>query len=87
MDKIQQGRLIPAGYNVQMLGVTRSNPVQAEQMLKDTLSLFEIAEVPRTWYTNLGVAASGKAVIEITYSSVYGERWRIRSDHIVPEGL
>jgi hypothetical protein len=87
VDKIQEGRLIPAGYNVQMLGVTRSNPVQADQMLKDTLSLFQIAEVPRSWYADLGVAASDKAVIEITYSSVYGDRWRIRSDQIVPEGL
>jgi hypothetical protein len=49
--------------------------------------LFEIAEVPRTWYSNLGVAGGEKAVIAITYASVYGDRWRVRSDRIVPEKL
>jgi hypothetical protein len=28
-----------------------------------------------------------KAVLEIEYSSVYGEHWRVRSDRVVPEPL
>jgi hypothetical protein len=42
-------------------------------------------EVPRSWYANAGESGRPKAVIEITYSSVYGEHWRIRSDRMVPE--
>ena len=54
-------------------------------MLKAVLHFFEVAEVPRSWYANAGESGTGKAVIEITYSSVYGEHWRIRSDRMVPE--
>jgi hypothetical protein len=28
-----------------------------------------------------------RAVLEIDYASVYGERWRLRSDRVVPEPL
>ena len=40
-------------------------------------------------FDNVEASASDteKAVIDITYSSVYGDRWRVRSDRIVPERL
>jgi hypothetical protein len=28
-----------------------------------------------------------KAMVEITYTSVYGDRWRVTSDRVVPERL
>lgn len=85
MDKIQQGRLIPAGYGVHMISAGAGDPKRAGEMLKDILHFFEVAEVPRSWYANSGETGTEKAVIEIIYSSVYGERWRIRSDQMVPE--
>jgi len=83
IDRIMPGRLIPAGETVRMLG--RGGPQRVE-MLRDLLELFEIAEVPRTWLTGLGLPATSdtRAVLEITYSSVYGDRWRVRSNHMVP---
>jgi hypothetical protein len=82
VDKIQKGRLIPAGATVQMVEAGRG-PASLPGMLR----LFEIAEVPRQWYKSLGVAGGDKAVLVITYTSVYGERWRVRSDRIVPDRL
>jgi hypothetical protein len=67
-----------------MVGI---GPAAGQKFLPDALRLFEIAEVPRSWYTGLGVAGGDKAVIEITFSSVYGDRWRVRSDRIVPDRL
>jgi hypothetical protein len=29
----------------------------------------------------------GPALIEVTYKSVYGERWRVSSDSVVPKPL
>jgi hypothetical protein len=84
VDKIQKGRLIPAGATIQM--VEFGSP-GTQKLLPDVLRLFEIAEVPRSWYANLGTAGGEKAVIEILFSSVYGERWRVRSDRIVPDRL
>ena len=83
VDKLQPGRLIPAGASIRML---ESN-AGGQQLLKELLDLFEIAEVPRSWYVNSGASGTEKAVIEITFSSVYGDRWRIRSDRMVPERL
>lgn len=83
VDKILRGRLIPAGASVRML---ESNDGRAA-LLNELLSLFEIAEVPRSWYVNSGLAGTPKAVIEVTFSSVYGDHWRIRSDRMVPEPL
>jgi hypothetical protein len=82
VDKIQKGRLIPAGTTVQMVEAGRG-----PEALRGVLQLFEIAEVPRAWYTNLGVAGGDKAVLVITFTSVYRERWRVRSDKIVPDSL
>jgi hypothetical protein len=73
VDKIMSGRLIPAGETV--------------LMLEDLLRLFEIAGVPKSWLAGAGIPLTGtdRAVVEITYSSVYGDRWRVRSDRLVPE--
>jgi hypothetical protein len=82
VDKVQKGRLIPAGATIQMMGSDGS-----EKLLPDMLRLFEIAEVPRSWYADAGAAGGDKAVIDITFESVYGDRWRVRSDRIVPDQL
>jgi hypothetical protein len=34
---------------------------------------------------SLEAAGGDKAVIEVTYSSVYGDRWTLRSDQQVPQ--
>ena len=83
VDKVQTGRLIPAGATIQMVEFGASG----QKSLPDVLRLFEIAEVPRAWYAAVGAAVGEKAIIEITYKSVYGDRWRVRSDRIVPEGM
>jgi hypothetical protein len=57
------------------------------KMLPVMLRLFEIAEVPTAWYATWDPAGTQRAVVEITYSSVYGDRWRVRSDRIVPDRL
>ena len=83
VDKIQKGRLIPAGVTIQMV---EFGPAR-EGLLAGILGLFEIAEVPRAWYIGTGATAGDKAVLVITYTSVFGERWRVRSDRIVPDSL
>ena len=82
VDKVLKGRLIPAGATIAMVGNTGS-----QKTLPDYLRLFEISEVPRSWYINSGTAGGDKAVIDITFESVYGDRWRVRSDRIVPDQL
>jgi hypothetical protein len=86
VDQLIPGRLVPAGESIQTLGAEGE---QHGQMLKDLIQLFVIAEVPKTWLASLGAdrPASDKALIEITYSSVYGERWRLQSDRFVPVAL
>ena len=87
VDKIQPGRLIPAGATSLMLSVETEVAEARDRMRNELLHLFEIAEVPRSWYVGAGAADTEKAVFEVTYSSVYGQQWRIRSDQLVPEGL
>jgi hypothetical protein len=89
INKIMQGRLIPAGASMQMLGLDgeRSKGERGGMFLAELLHLFEVAEVARTWYAGVGAAGTEKAVIQITYSSVYGDSWRIRSDRLIPEPL
>jgi len=83
VDRIAVGRLIPAGERLMTLGMDGGERVQ---MLLDLLNLYELADVPRAWLVNLKVPVNARrAVIEITYASVYGERWRITSDRLVPE--
>jgi hypothetical protein len=86
VDKVMPGRLIPAGEGIRMLGA--GGPARVP-MLTELLRLFDIAEVPEAWYSGEKTTRSGpgKAVIDITYSSIYGDRWRISSDAIVPEEL
>ena len=87
VDPVMRGRLLPAGETIQMLGM--GGEAGGGEMLADLLRRFEIAEVPESWYDGVGAARRGpqKAVLEITYSSIYGERWRIRSNAIVPDEL
>jgi hypothetical protein len=94
VNKITSGRLIPAGESIDMLGVDsdgfsmpNGNEVDERRrvFLHDLLQTFEIAEVPRSWYAGEGATNPEKAVIEIDYASVYGDRWRLRSDRFVPE--
>jgi hypothetical protein len=54
---------IPAGNTILMV---EFGPPGSQKLLPDVLRLFEIAEVPRSWYS---------------------ERWRVRSDRIVPDRL
>jgi hypothetical protein len=79
VDHVAPGRLIPAGATLQMFGSV--DP----QFLKPLLQLFDVSDVPDSWYEGQGMTRKNKAVIEITFSSVYGDRWRIRSDRVVPE--
>jgi hypothetical protein len=44
VDKVQTGRLIPAGATIQMVDL---GPAVGQKVLPDVLRLFEIAEVPR----------------------------------------
>jgi hypothetical protein len=58
-------------------------------MAREVLSLFDLGDAPQAWYDGVGAPKSGpdKAVVEITYRSVYGERWRVTSDSVVPKSL
>ena len=86
VDKLIPGRLISAGEAVLTLGWEGEG---ASEMRGQLLGLFDIGEVPKAWYDAAGVPMSGpdKAILEITYKSVYGERWRVTSDRIVPAPL
>lgn len=86
VDKLIPGRLISAGEWVLALG---SEGDAAPAMVAELLSLFELGEVPKSWYDAVGVPVHGpdKAVVEVVYKSVYGERWHVRSDRVVPERL
>jgi hypothetical protein len=84
VDKLIPGRLVPAGEWIPNLNT--SGAEAGAQLLKELLHLFAIAEVPKTWLTMTGAdgPASEKAVIILTYSSVYGQQWHLRSDSFVP---
>ena len=84
VDKVQPGRLVPAGSTIVMMSIGAKDN---RRLMQDLLRFFQIAEVPRMWYSDAGLKGNEGAVIDITYSSVYGERWRVRSDRIVPEHL
>jgi hypothetical protein len=84
VDKLMPGRLVPAGEWIQTVGIGGGNATQP--FLKELLGLFVVAEVPKTWLTALEVdgPTSDKAVVIVTYSSVYGDQWHLRSDNYVP---
>jgi hypothetical protein len=86
-DPIQVGRLVPAGEWVQMLGMTGDQATR-DAMGIEILRLFDIVE-SRSIYPQLKALKPDLvfegAVLEITYSSVFGERWVMRSDNMVPQ--
>jgi hypothetical protein len=85
VDKLIPGRLVPAGEWINMLGAEGSGQAMAGELL----GVFDIGEVSQSWYAMRGLQKSGpdKAIIEITYRSVYGERRRVSSDSVVPQSL
>jgi hypothetical protein len=85
VDKLIVGRLVPAGEWINVLG----SEGDGQRMAGILLGVFDVGEVPMSWYTARGVPKSGpdKAIIEITYRSVYGDRWRVTSDTVVPKAL
>lgn len=83
VDRLAKGRLVPAGERVMTLGMDGE---ERGRMLVDLLNMFDLADVPRAWFASLKIPLkASRAVIEITYASVYGERWIITSDRLVPE--
>jgi hypothetical protein len=86
VDRLIPGRLVSAGEGVLMLGTEGEG---APPMLGEFLKLFDLGDAPQSWYDGAGAVKSGpdKAVIEITYRSVYGDRWRVTSDTVVPKPL
>lgn len=84
VDKLIPGRLVPAGDWIQTLGTDGAEA--GATLLRELLHLFVVAEVPKTWLLGAGVTGppSERAVVIVTYSSVYGERWHLRSDSFVP---
>ena len=78
------GRLVPAGEWINTIGTGGAEP--GRTLVKDLLHLFVVAEAPSTWLTMAGVTgpASERAVLIVTYSSVYGEKWHLRSDSFAP---
>jgi hypothetical protein len=85
VDRVTPGRLLPAGATIQMLG--GGTGLQPNPLLGDMLRLFALADVPQPWLVSLGAVGTEKAVLEIVYSSVYGDRWRLRSDQHVPQPM
>jgi hypothetical protein len=83
-DKLIPGRLIPPGEWIQTLGTDGAEAGQA--LLPELLRLFVVAEVPKTWLVAAKADGppSDKAIVFLTYSSVYGEQWHLRSDSFVP---
>jgi hypothetical protein len=83
-DRVLPGMLIPAGSNpTNMLG-----SVDPSQMSSELLRTFQFVAVEDGLSSGKGSAtAPEKAVLEIEYSSVYSEHWRVRSDRVVPERL
>jgi hypothetical protein len=89
IDQLKPGRLVPAGEWIRMLGTT--NSTSREQMTVELLRLFDIAELQQVMYEEYDKRVSEgklqpreKGVLEVTYSSVFGEQWVLRSDDMVP---
>jgi hypothetical protein len=82
VDKVTPGRMLPANATIQMFG----GPDQS-RVLPEMLKLFALADAPRAWLVSMGAVDTEKAVMEVVYSSVFGDRWRLRSDQLVPVPL
>jgi len=82
VDRVSTGRLMPANSTIQMFGCS-----DGPRILPEMLKLFALADVPRAWLVSVGAVDIEKAVMEVVYSSVYGDRWRLRSDQFVPMPL
>jgi len=79
-----------SGLTLQMLGSPNGTPMAGE--LLRTFAFVAVQDpVPSHGPTADALpskaGAEDKAVLEIDYASVYGERWRVRSDRVVPEPL
>ncbi len=85
VDRVTPGRLLPANSTIMMLGSSSSTDGPA--VLREMITMFALADVPPSWIDELKARGVDKAVIEIDFSSVYGDRWRIRSDQLVPKPL
>jgi len=83
VDRVTPGRLLPANSTILMLGI--GGNAERVKTLGDMLRLFTIADAPPSWLDELQARGGDKAVIDIVFSSVYGDRWRIRSDAQVPQ--
>lgn len=83
VDTVAPGRVVPAGTTIEMVGTSAADARIA--VLQEMLRLFALADAPRAWLAEVGASSGEKAVIEVTYSSVYGERWVARSATLVPE--
>jgi hypothetical protein len=83
VDRVTPGRLLPANSTIQMLGI--AGGPERVKTLGDMLRLFAVADAPPSWLDELQARGGDKAVIDIVFSSVYGDRWRIRSDELVPQ--
>jgi hypothetical protein len=85
VDRMVPGRLVSVGEWVNWLGAEGNG----QEMAGTLLGLFDLGDAPQAWYDGFGVPKSGpdKAIIEVTYRSVYGERWRVTSDGVVPKPL
>jgi hypothetical protein len=85
-DSIKVGRLVPAGEWVQMLG-SAPGAAFTTPMALEIVRLFRIEEAGEPRYqaaAGMGVVFED-AVLEVTYSSVFGEQWILRSDDLVPQ--
>src|SRR5262245_26386476 len=75
VDRLMPGRLVSAGEGIEVLGTE----TDGQGMVRTLLGVFDLGEIPQNWYDNFGVQKSGadKAIIDVTYHSVYGDRWRV----------
>jgi hypothetical protein len=83
VDKVAPGRVVPAGATIEMVGTGEADA--RITVLQEMLRLFALADAPRAWLAEAGALAGEKAVIAVTYASVYDDRWEARSDRLVPE--
>ena len=85
-DPVRPGRLVSPGEWVQMIGSGGDRAIR-EAMGLELLRLFRIAEVqPHMYEAAKGMGAVfEEAVLEVTYSSLFGEQWVLRSDTLVPK--